>query len=219
MSSSHPSRPRSRTPFYLSLTTHALVAALFIPLGMRMKPKIAPPSDEYQVAMLEVAGGSTMAKTPLMVAPVTDKKADQHPTETRDSEHPMPQKRRVPKASGSEAKAARQQDLGTSSATGNGSDMRDATPAFPTFSPKPPVTDRALLPSSDRQVVVDVKLSAAGEVLSENLVTSMGNALDQIVLDTVKTWRFQPATVNGRPVPSEAEVIFTFNAKYPITGA
>lgn len=97
--------------------------------------------------------------------------------------------------------------------------MRDATPAFPTYSPKPPVTDRGLLPSSDRQVIVDVTLSAAGEVLSEKLATSIGNALDQLVLDAVKTWRFQPATVNGRPVPSEAEVIFTFNQKYPTTGA
>ena len=42
--------------------------------------------------------------------------------------------------------------------------------------------------------------------------------LDQIVLDIVKTWRFQPATVNGKPVPTEAEVIVPFGPRYPITG-
>ncbi len=212
------SRSRSGFPFYLSLTTHALVAALLLPLGMRMKPKVATPSEEYQVAMLEVAGGSATAKSALMVAPVPDKKPDERPPETRDSEHSLPQKRHVPKPSGSQAKGARPQDLGTNITNGNGSDAQDATPAFPVFSPRPPVTDRRLLPSSDQQVVVDVKLSAAGEVLAETMVKSIGNALDQLVLDAVKTWRFQPATVNGRPVPSEAEVIYTFNQKYPVSG-
>ena len=27
------------------------------------------------------------------------------------------------------------------------------------------------------------------------------------VLETVKTWRFQPATINGKPVATEAELI------------
>ena len=97
--------------------------------------------------------------------------------------------------------------------------MRDATPAFPTFSPKPPVADRSLLPSSDRQIVVDVKLSAAGDVIGETLVTGIGNALDQIALEAVKSWRFQPATVNGQAVASEAEVIFTFGPHYPISAS
>jgi len=54
-------------------------------------------------------------------------------------------------------------------------------------------------------------------VVSETLVKGMGNRLDQIVLDIARTWRFQPATVNGKPVASEAELIFPFNASYPIT--
>jgi outer membrane biosynthesis protein TonB len=45
----------------------------------------------------------------------------------------------------------------------------------------------------------------------------MGNKLDQIVLDTVKTWRFQPALENGKAVPTQAELIFPFNPSYPIT--
>ncbi|MGB6719199.1 MAG: TonB family protein, partial [Terracidiphilus sp.] len=98
---------------------------------------------------------------------------------------------------------------------GNGTDAESADPAFPVFSPRPPVTDRSLLPSSDQQVIVDVKVSASGEVLEATLVKGLGNALDQIVLDTVKTWRFQPATLKGSPVPTEAELIFPFNEKYP----
>jgi outer membrane biosynthesis protein TonB len=40
-----------------------------------------------------------------------------------------------------------------------------------------------------------------------------------MVLEIVKTWRFHPATVDGKPVASEAEVIFPFNPSYPITSS
>jgi protein TonB len=103
--------------------------------------------------------------------------------------------------------------------TGNGSDAEDARPAFPVFSPRPAVTDRALLPSSEQKIVVAVDVDAAGQVVSEKLVRGMGNELDGMVLAIVKTWRFHPATVDGKPVASEAEVIFPFNASYPITSS
>jgi outer membrane biosynthesis protein TonB len=35
-------------------------------------------------------------------------------------------------------------------------------------------------------------------------------------LETVRTWRFQPATLNGKPVATEAELIFPFDLDYPI---
>ncbi len=71
-----------------------------------------------------------------------------------------------------------------------------------------------MLPSSEQQVIVDVKVSAGGDVLEATVVRGLGNALDQIVLDTVKTWRFHPATVNGTPVATEAELVFPFSPRY-----
>ena len=97
---------------------------------------------------------------------------------------------------------------------GKGPDMQSADPAFPVFSPRPAVADRSLLPSSEQQVIVDVKVSATGDVLEATVVQGLGNALDQIVLDTVKTWRFHPATVNGNPVATEAELVFPFSPRY-----
>jgi TonB family protein len=96
---------------------------------------------------------------------------------------------------------------------GNGTDTASADPAFPIFSPQPAVTDRALLPQTDKQVIVDVKVSAAGDVLEATLVSGIGNALDALVLTTVKTWRFHPAMMNGNPVPTEAELIFPFSER------
>jgi TonB family protein len=99
---------------------------------------------------------------------------------------------------------------------GNGVDTQSADPAFPIFSPRPPVIDRSLLPATSQQVIVDVKVSAAGDVLEATLVKGLGNALDRLVLDTVRTWRFHPATINGSPVPTEDELIFPFDQSYPI---
>lgn len=103
-------------------------------------------------------------------------------------------------------------------ANGNGSDNEDARPAFPVFAPKPAVTDGGLLPVAEKKIVVDVKVDQEGAVVSETLVKGLGNRLDQIVLDTVKTWRFQPATVNGKPVETEAEIVFPFDSQYPVDG-
>jgi TonB family protein len=99
---------------------------------------------------------------------------------------------------------------------GIGVDTQSADPAFPVFSPRPPVIDRSLLPPSSQQVIVDVKVSAAGDVLEATLVKGIGNALDQLVLTTVKTWRFHPAMLNGNAVPTEDELIFPFDQSYPI---
>ena len=65
--------------------------------------------------------------------------------------------------------------------------------------------------------MVDVDVDDVGAVISETLVHGLGNRLDQTVLEIVKTWRFHPATVNGKAVASQAELIFPFNLDYPLT--
>lgn len=98
---------------------------------------------------------------------------------------------------------------------GTGFGTQDAEPAFPVYFPWPGVPDRSLLPSAERKVIVEVTVSPLGDVTGEKLVQGMGNALDQIVLNTVKGWRFHPATLNGTAVPSVADLVFPFNRDYP----
>ena len=168
--------------------------------------------------MLQVAGGSRAARLPLPEAPASNQSAKHPPVQEPAARLASPPRQRRPaKASGTNAAAAQPLDLGANSVAGNGSDSQNATPALPIFSPSPAVHDRSLLPASERQVVIDVQLNARGEVVSETLVKGIGNALDRMAIDTVKTWRFQPATVNGKPVPSGAEAIFTFSQRYPIS--
>lgn len=97
---------------------------------------------------------------------------------------------------------------------GTGAGDADAEPAFPVYFPRPAVADRSLLPAVERKIIVDVSISPLGDVTDEKLVQGMGNSLDQIVLATVKTWRFQPATLNGTAVASGEQLVFPFNREY-----
>jgi TonB family protein len=189
----------------LSAALHLLISTIVLVIPRHQKAQVVEQQPtKFYPAMLMVAGG---AKTEWTPAPPGRKK---HPQEVKQATTDLAINRNPAPAAGRPVSAPE------STAAGNGADQQNADPAFPVFSPRPPVADRSLLPDSNKEVVVDVKVSAAGDVLEATLVKGIGNALDQIVLDTVKTWRFHPATVNGNPVATEAELIFPFNLKYPI---
>ena len=201
----------------LSIAAHGGVFALVVMLGTAVKTSMVEPTTWQVLARLEVAGGPHAVKIP---APVMDYGAHtKHPEPTPEASKKtiLPIQNPLPKlAGGGKPKDPTAGDGSGKAFTGNGEDAR---PAFPVYSPRPAVTDRALLPSSEQKIVVAVNVDALGQVVSEKLVRGMGNQLDQMVLEIVKTWRFHPATVDGKPVASEAEVIFPFNPSYPISGA
>jgi protein TonB len=200
-------RARSTQFLALSLAIH-LAVCTFVILHL-LHPVITPaaqskvqPETKYYPVMLFAPGGT---KAPWTPKPPGRKRHVDSPKPTSDlavNAQPAPP---------AGAPISVQHDP----VAGSGADTQSADPAFPVFAPHPPVKDRSLLPDSSQQVIVDVKLSAEGDVLEATLVKGLGNALDQIVLDTVKTWRFHPATVNGSPVATEAELVFPFDEKYP----
>lgn len=220
MSSQNPRIHRRIPAAIVSLACHAAVAALLLAGVTRATLKKPEPTKLCCVASLQVAGGSRAVRLPLPEAPAASHSAKQPPAQEPVTQPTTPPRERPePKASGTNAAAAQPSDLGTNSVAGNGADAQNTTPAFPIFYPNPDVHDRTLLPDSERQVIVDVELTAGGEVISDNLVKGIGNALDGMAIEIVKTWRFQPATVNGKPIPSEAEVIFSFSQRYPISNS
>jgi TonB family protein len=212
----HPTK-RRLSAVLLSFAFHATVLALILIVANAAGTKLVEPRSFQTMALLETAGGSHAVRVQMPAAEF----AAHTRNPTRDPEASqktiLPIEQSLPKMTGGGAPKAPHAGDGSGHASrGNGSDDEDARPAFPTFSPRPPVTDRSLLPASEKKIVVDVDVDALGQVVRETLVKGTGNKLDQIVLDIVRTWRFQPATVNGKPVPSEAELIFPFNSSYPI---
>lgn len=98
---------------------------------------------------------------------------------------------------------------------GTGAGADNAEPAFPVYFPTPGVADRSLLPPAEQKIIVDVSISALGDVTDEKLIQGLGNSLDQVVLQTVKGWRFHPATLNGSAIASVEELVFPFSRDYP----
>lgn len=97
------------------------------------------------------------------------------------------------------------------STIGTGAGTDNTEPPFPIYFPRPPVADRSLLPAVEQKIIVMVTISPLGDVTDEKLTQGLGNALDQAVLDTVKGWRFQPATVNGTAIASTEQLVFPFS--------
>ena len=207
-------RPSGSIVFSLVLHGCALLFVLWCATLPRVKQ-----SFPETVAQIEVVGGSHAVKLALPPMPT----AGLEPKAAPDMESrakpilPVTQKPRLKKPEGGAPPTPHAGDGTGQAETGSGSDDKNASPAFPVFSPRPPVGDRSLLPATEQKIVVDVNVDPLGAVVSEVLVKGIGNKLDQIVLDTVKTWRFQPALENGKAVPTEAELIFPFNPSYPIT--
>ena len=201
----------------ISLGLHGVFFAAVFLFGDRATIRIVQTAPPQLVARISNSGGSHAIRITLPASQFASH------TRTPDADAASSKKTTLPmdvppvkKSGGGSPKDPHRGDGSSKAAFGNGSEAEDVYPAFPVFSPHPPVTDRSLLPNSPEKVVVDVQVDASGQVVSEKLVKGLGTRLDQIVLDTVRTWRFHPATVNGKAVPTEAELIFPFNQDYPI---
>lgn len=201
-----------------SLGFHSAILGVVLLAGADFVRHHIQVTQPVRVASIEIAGASHPVPLPFPRSQTATH--TRHPVPYADAAAktvlPLDQPKRQTSGGGSPPAPHAGDGSGAAQAR-NGSDAEDEHPAFPVFSPRPPVTDRSLLPPSEQKIIVDVDVDALGTVVSESLVQGLGNKLDQIVLDTVKSWRFQPATINGKPVPTQAELIFPFNPSYPIS--
>ena len=208
---------RRPTSIVVSLVLHGAVMAALLWVGAAAtKARVLMPVRPVAVG-IETRGGTHAIK--IMLPEMNFAAHTKEPVKHADSAGKtiLPVPKQVVKKQGGGAPAVAHAGDGMGTQFGNGTDPNDEKPAYPVFSPRPPVTDRAMLPPVEQKIVVDVNVDQLGAVVSEVLVKGMGNPLDQIVLDTVKTWRFQPALLNGKAVPTQAELIFPFGPGYPIT--
>ena len=202
----------------ISAALHGSFFACAFLFGTRLGVRVIEPVKTQAVAKLAISGGSHAIRIVLPVSQFAAHTREPVPKADAAKKTDIPMLAPALKKSGGGSTRAPHHGDGSSTAmTGNGSDAEDIHPAFPVYSPHPPVSDRSLLPSSEQKIVVDVSVDAFGQVVSETLVKGLGNRLDKIVLETVRTWRFQPATLNGKAVATEAELIFPFNLDYPIS--
>jgi TonB family protein len=71
--------------------------------------------------------------------------------------------------------------------------------------PNPLITSHA----DGRKVKVSFIIGTDGRVHSPLILESAGIAGDRRVLQTVRTWRYRPATCNGVPTETEGKIVFS----------
>jgi TonB family protein len=85
-----------------------------------------------------------------------------------------------------------------------------ARPALPLSFPDPHVHSSELPPGVSGDVVVEVTIDVAGNIVNKKVLQSIGYGVDEKCLAVLENWRFRPATVNGMPVASRQDVHFHF---------
>jgi TonB family protein len=87
----------------------------------------------------------------------------------------------------------------------NGPEIR---PALPVISPDPVFgSDTAGI---EGDVIVEVTIDEAGNIVQKVVLHSLGPAVDDRVLAALERWHFAPASKNGVPIPSKQDVYYHF---------
>jgi periplasmic protein TonB len=85
--------------------------------------------------------------------------------------------------------------------------------ALTTYSPSPK-PDLSVLPRGVQgDVIVDVTINSDGRIGDLTVLKTVGYGIEVSVVNTVRTWTFQPATRDGVPVASVQELLFHFGRR------
>ena len=89
---------------------------------------------------------------------------------------------------------------------GNGVSMPRAI-----YAPEPEFSEEARIAKFQGEVTLLVTIGTDGRAKNLTVVRSLGMGLDQKALDAVRTWRFDPAKKDGRPVAVQMNIIVNFH--------
>jgi periplasmic protein TonB len=85
------------------------------------------------------------------------------------------------------------------------------SPPTAIYSPEPDYSEEARKAKYQGTVVLNVIVGPDGRVHNAAVARALGMGLDEKAIETVKTWKFKPATKDSKPVAVEVSVEVTFN--------
>jgi TonB family protein len=80
-----------------------------------------------------------------------------------------------------------------------------------TYTPDPDFSERARRAKHQGTVILNIVVDEKGNVTRVRLDRALGDGLDENAMESVKDWRFSPATRNGQPVAVAMNVEVSFN--------
>ncbi|HZI56704.1 MAG TPA: energy transducer TonB [Verrucomicrobiae bacterium] len=81
----------------------------------------------------------------------------------------------------------------------------------PTYTPEPDFSEEARRAKFQGVVILSIIVDETGNVSQVKLERPLGRGLDDNAMQRVKTWRFDPARLNGEPVAVEMKIEVSFN--------
>ena len=79
------------------------------------------------------------------------------------------------------------------------------------IAPPPPYTAQARKAKIEGTVQLAVTVAANGDVDDVRVVKGLDRGLDEQAVETVRTWKFNPGTMDGTPVKSDIDVEVSFH--------
>ena len=83
----------------------------------------------------------------------------------------------------------------------------------PTYTPNPEFSDKARKKKIQGTVIVSMVVTAEGNVRDVSVTKSVEQSLDQQAIATISTWKFEPATKDGKPVTVHLHTEVDFRLK------
>ncbi len=201
-----------RMPFVFSLCVHLAVLAA---LTYKPEPQLLRPSSSLRgeggsgATIALVAPGASVLTAPKIVEEEPKKKSllapQKKPKPKAMKPEPQPQMASVDK----NLRPGMPGFILGSVSNGIASD-HDVRIALPVHAPDPPIVRNRLPEWIRGDVIVEVTISDTGDVTDTVVLETVGYGLEQTVVDTLKQWRWIPATVDGLKVASKQDVRFHF---------
>jgi len=152
-------------------------------------PSEAPPSRET------LAPPPPVVRTPRRIERPLVRQAEPRPAPEAPSVEPEPQAAPTPPPPPAAARPS----------------TPPAAPIGPTaaralYNPLPKIPDELRDRASSAEALARFAIAADGSVSVELVTPTPDPLLNRAILETLRTWRFSPATENGKPVPSSQEL-------------
>jgi len=223
---------RRVAPWAASIALHAAVGVAALLIAAQMYSPPAPDPDATYAISIRPGGGPRIAEPPRVDSfsygvpqdtftidevpltgvpnlPVTSNAQTPITSQTGRGE-PATGFRRGPVVKfSSGGEGGQPQATGSGNGVGEGRD--DGVEAVPVETPSPVYPDQARRKNLQGAVIAEIQIDTTGKVASARAAEGSGSALlDDAALAAVKAWKYKPATLNGKPVPSVRRVRFVF---------
>jgi periplasmic protein TonB len=185
-----------------SVVLHAALILLVLHAGhlIRVRTNLPGTPKGTHIDLTYLPGGSPPAAPPSI--------RKQAPVPAKKSRLPLPPV--LTPAPAPPAAIATSSPAQTSASSNDALGSDDIQIALTTYSPSPKPDLSHLPRGAQGEVVLDVTIDPTGQVADLQILGTLGYGVDGAVVDTVRTWKFSPATKDGVPVASVQELHFHY---------